>query len=79
MAGTITVTLKIDRDKKKAVYDFCHEQGLMVNKFFEKAVENEMERQLLKESSDVFANYGNKKKNAVDFDKVIKVLKLKEK
>jgi hypothetical protein len=79
MAGTITVTLKIDRHKKKAFYDFCHEQGLMVNKFFEKAVENEIERQLLKESGDVFANYGKRKKSAVDFDKVIKELKLKEK
>ena len=77
--GTITVTLKIDKDKKKAFYDFCHEQGLMVNKFFEKAAENEIERQLLNESSNVFANYGKRRKNAVDFDEVVKQIKAKKK
>jgi len=73
--GTMTVTLKMDRDKKKAVYDFCHEQGLMVNKFFEKAAENEIERYLLKESADIFSNYEKHKKDAVDFDEAVKKLK----
>lgn len=77
--GTITVTLKIDKEKKKAFYDFCHEQGLMVNKFFEKAAENEIERYLLNESANVFADYEKKKKNAVDFGEVVKTLKAKKK
>ena len=72
MGKTITVTLKIDRDKKETFYNFCHEQGLLVNRFFEKAVENEIERQLLEKSASVFHNYEKRKKEAVDFDKVIK-------
>ncbi|MCE5300675.1 MAG: hypothetical protein LLG37_07375 [Spirochaetia bacterium] len=77
--GTITVTLKIDKEKKKAFYDFCHEQGLLVNKFFEKAAENEMERYLLNESANVFAGYEKKKKDSVDFDEVVKTIKAKKK
>ncbi len=77
--STITVTLKIDKEKKKAFYDFCHEQGLMVNKFFEKAAENEIERYLLNESANVFAGYEKKKKDAVDFDEVVKTIKAKKK
>lgn len=77
MSATITVTLKIDRKKKEMLYDFCHEQGLMVNKFFEKAAEHEMERMLLTKSADVFRDYAKKKKNAVDFDEVVKELGIK--
>jgi hypothetical protein len=51
----------------------------MVNKFFEKAAENEIERQLLNESANVFANYGKRRKNAVDFDEVVKQIKAKKK
>jgi hypothetical protein len=77
--GTITVTLKIDKEKKKAFYDFCHEQGLLVNKFFEKAAENEMERWLVNESAGVFEGYEKRKKNAVDFDEVVRTIKAKKK
>jgi len=77
--GTITLTLKIDKAKKKAVYDFCHEQGLMVNKFFEKAAENEIERYLLNESANIFAGYEKRRKTAVDFDRVVKIIKAKKK
>lgn len=76
---TITVTLKLDKDKKKAFYDFCGEQGLKVNKFFERAAENEIERFLLNESSNVFAGYEERKKNAVDFDESVKKSKASKK
>ncbi len=72
MGKAITVTLKIDKDKKKAFYDFCHEQGLLVNKFVEKAVENEIERRLLEKSAAVFHNYEKRKETAVDFDEAVK-------
>jgi len=72
MGKTITVTLKIDRDKKQAFYNFCQEQGLMVNKFIEKAVENEIERRLLEKSASVFHKYEKRKQSAVDFDKAVK-------
>ncbi|HPD18455.1 MAG: hypothetical protein KA120_05555 [Candidatus Goldbacteria bacterium] len=74
MSETITVTLKLSRKKKEAFYDFCKEQGLMINKFFEKAVENEIERYLLEKSASVFHNYEKQKKTAVDFDKAVKQL-----
>ncbi len=77
--ATVTITLKINKDKKKVFYDFCHEQGLMVNKFFEKAAENEMERYLLNESAGVFYGYEQKKKNAVDFDEVVRAVRAKKK
>ncbi|HPI03648.1 MAG TPA: hypothetical protein PLB12_05120 [Candidatus Goldiibacteriota bacterium] len=76
---TITVTLKMDRAKKEAFYNYCHEQGLIVGKFFEKAAENEMERQLIAKSRDVFANFEKQKKTAVDFDEVVKTLGIKSK
>ena len=77
--GKITLTLKIDKQKKDAVYDFCREQGLMVNKFFEKAAENEMERWLVNESVNVFENYEKRKKDALDFDEVVKTIQAKKK
>jgi phosphoribosyl-ATP pyrophosphohydrolase len=77
--STITLTLKMDKAKKEAVYAFCHEQGIMINKFFEKAAENEIERRLISESADIFKNYERHKKTAVDFDEVMKTLKSRTK
>lgn len=77
--SAITVTLKMDRKKKKTFYDYCHEQGLMVSKFFESAAENEIERRLIAQSADIFKNYQEREKTAVDFDKVVKQLKIKSK
>lgn len=78
MAKT-TLTLKIDKLKKDAVYFFCRKQGFVASKFFEKAAENEMERRLVNESVNVFENYQKQRKRAVGFDEVVKTTQAKKK
>jgi len=73
MNKTITWTLKIDREKKQEVTDFCQEQGLLLNRFIEKALENEIEKRLIEKSAAVFSDYEEKKKGAIEFDKAVKL------
>ncbi len=79
MSKTITWTLKIDKLKKQAVNDFCREEGLLINKIAEKALENEIERRLIAKSASVFKDYEKRKEGAISFEEAEKRISRKGK
>ena len=74
MQKTTTVTLKMHTDVKEELYNFCDMQGLKINRFIEKAVEEKIEKELIKQSAGIFANYKEEAKTAVDHKTAAKVL-----
>ena len=78
MAATVSFTVKMSKQTKEALKSICEADGFKINKFIEKAVLHEIEREKHKEELMVFENYekyGIKK--AVDYRKFAKERGLK--
>ena len=78
MAGTVTITLQIDKEKKKILYEFCRELGINVNEFSESPHTNDAEHRILKEGSDIFFNHNRELDVNHYFEKFIRDLKQKD-
>ena len=59
MAGkNITFTLKLDKDIRGLLKDFCESRGLLMNSFVERAIiESEIEKEELKEDLAAIQHY----------------------
>jgi hypothetical protein len=58
MAGkNITFTLKLDKDIRSLLKDFCESRGLLMNSFVERAIMDEIEKEELKEDLAAIQHY----------------------
>jgi len=44
-----TLTFKMNKEIKENLYKYCDKNGLKIGRFLERAIANEIERELLKE------------------------------
>jgi hypothetical protein len=56
-AKTVTFTLKMNKDIRDVMKEFCNARGFMMKGFVEKAIMDEIEKEELKEDLGAIHNY----------------------
>jgi len=67
MQKNVIFTMKVDKDVRDLVKDFCRSRGLIMKSFIEKAILNEIEKEELKEDlKEDLLSIRNYKRNEKD-------------
>jgi hypothetical protein len=76
MAGKdVTFTMKVDKDVRDLLKDFCKSRGFLMKSFIEKAIIDEIEKEELKEDLLAIQNYEKyEKETTIPMDKVAEEL-----
>ncbi|PKL92623.1 MAG: hypothetical protein CVV21_02375 [Candidatus Goldiibacteriota bacterium HGW-Goldbacteria-1] len=75
MAKNVTFTMKVDKDVRDLLKDFCRSRGFMMKSFLEKAILDEIEREEMKEDLLSIQNYErNEKGNTIPLENVAEEL-----
>jgi hypothetical protein len=73
----VTFTMKVDKDVRDLLKDFCKSRGFLMKSFIEKAIVDEIEKEELKEDLLAIQNYEKyEKETTIPLDKVAKELGL---
>jgi len=77
-AKTVTFTLKMDKDIRDTLKEFCNARGFMMKGFIEKAILDEIEKEELKEDLAAIHNYEKyEKETTIPLEKVAEKLGMK--
>jgi len=75
MQKNVTFTMKVDKDVRDLMKDFCRSRGFMMKSFIEKAILDEIEREELKEDLLSIQNYErNEKDNTIELKSIAEEL-----
>lgn len=76
MAGkNVTFTMKVDKDVRDLLKDFCKSRGFLMKAFLEKAIIDEIEKEELKEDLVAIQNYEkHEKETTIPLDRVAEEL-----
>jgi len=75
MQKNVTFTMKVDKDVRDLMKDFCRSRGFLMKSFIEKAILDEIEREELKEDLLSIQNYErNEKDNTIELKNVAEEL-----
>lgn len=75
MSKNVTFTMKVDKDVRDLLKDFCRSRGFMMKSFLEKAILDEIEREEMKEDLLSIQNYErNEKGNTIPLGNVAEEL-----
>jgi len=75
MPKNVTFTMKVDKDVRDLMKDFCRSRGFMMKSFLEKAILDEIEREEMKEDLLSIQNYErNEKGNTIPLANVAEEL-----
>ncbi len=67
----VTFTMKVDKDVRDLMKDFCKSRGFLMKSFIEKAIVSEIEKEELKEDLLAIQNYEKyEKETTIPLDKV---------
>ena len=73
----VTFTMKIDKDIRNMLKEFCKLKGFLMKSFIEKAIIHEIEKEELKEDLLAIENYEKyEKNNTIPLEKVAEELKM---
>lgn len=71
----VTFTMKVDKDVRDLMKDFCKSRGYMMKSFIEKAIMDEIEKEELKEDLLAIQHYEKYEKDtSIPLDKVAEEL-----
>ncbi|MBP7792153.1 MAG: hypothetical protein KA120_03730 [Candidatus Goldbacteria bacterium] len=73
----VTFTMKIDKNVRDVLKEFCKSKGFLMKSFIEKAIIHEIEKEELKEDLLAIENYEKyEKSNTIPLEKVAEELKM---
>ena len=73
----VTFTMKVDKDVRDLLKDFCKSRGFLMKSFIEKAIVDEIEKEELKEDLIAIQNYEKyEKETTIPLDKIAEELGL---
>lgn len=73
----VTFTMKIDKNIRDTLKEFCRSKGFLMKSFIEKAIIHEIEKEELKEDLLAIENYEKyEKNNTIPLEKVAEELKM---
>ena len=78
MSKVVTFTVKLEKDKRELMKEYCEKSGIKIQKFLANAITQEVKREKLKEDLLVYEEYVKYgKKTATDYKTFAKKLGLK--
>ena len=71
MGKNVTFTMKLDKDIRDMLKEFCNSRGFLMSAFLEKAIIDEIEKEELKEDLSAIQHYEKfERETTIPFDKV---------